>query len=138
MGCRQIGEQIAVLSLERPDVADELRNVVHYLTRVFPEVVPRVDDRLRAAWKSTGLDPVLLDAEALPRVSFGTWVGGDRDGHPLVTAEVTQNTLLKLRLNAFVVIRRKLKRLVDEIPDAPLLYPFSEPINGRQRIADGR
>ena len=33
-------------------------------------------------------------------------------GHPLVTAEVTQQTLLKLRLNAFVTIRRKLSGLV--------------------------
>ena len=52
---------------------------------------------------------------AFPRISFGDWVGGDRDGHPLVTAEVTHNTLLQLRLNAFVVIKRKMNLLVQRL-----------------------
>jgi phosphoenolpyruvate carboxylase len=42
-------------------------------------------------------------------------VGGDRDGHPLVTAEVTKNTLLQLRLNAFVAIKRRLNLLLNEL-----------------------
>ena len=40
--------------LERPEVADELRAVVHYLVRVFPEVVPRLDAALRFAWQEAG------------------------------------------------------------------------------------
>lgn len=97
--------------LERPEVADELRNVVHYLVRVFPEVIPRLDDRLRSAWEYAGFDPSLLDSAALPRVSFGTWVGGDRDGHPFVTAAVTGETLNRLHEQAVTLIDTLLSEL---------------------------
>ena len=42
--------------LEKPEVNDELRNVLHYLTNVFPEVIPIVDRRLKQAWQFLGYD----------------------------------------------------------------------------------
>lgn len=87
--------------LERPQVTDELRNVIYYLRRVLPDVAPRLDRRLQNAWAATGFDPdVLGPVSSLPRLTFGTWVGGDRDGHPFVTADVTASTLQALRTNA--------------------------------------
>ena len=98
--------------LEKPDVASELRNVIHYLRNVFPEILPMVDSRLRRAWADTGFDaPLLDDPSRRPKLSFGTWVGGDRDGHPLVTAEVTRRTLGELRRNALAVLQEKLTGL---------------------------
>ena len=38
-------------------------------------------------------------------MSFGTWVGGDRDGHPLVTADVTNRTLAHLHEQAVALIK---------------------------------
>ncbi|MCL5255469.1 MAG: phosphoenolpyruvate carboxylase, partial [Gammaproteobacteria bacterium] len=93
--------------VEKPDVQSELRNVMHYLTNVFPEVIDLVDKRLLQAWDYLNLDPALLrKASQFPKLSFGNWVGGDRDGHPFVTPEVTAYTLTTLRLNAFVIILR--------------------------------
>ena len=97
--------------LEKPDVESELRNIIHYLVNVFPQVIPILNKRLRQAWVSAGFDPELLRMHG-PKVTFGNWVGGDRDGHPLVTADVTAKTLEMLRLNAIVVIRRALLKLV--------------------------
>ncbi|MCP3975543.1 MAG: phosphoenolpyruvate carboxylase, partial [bacterium] len=94
--------------LERPEVADELRNIVHYLVRVFPNVIPQLDERLHSAWADAGLDPSLLEDTALPQVSFGTWVGGDRDGHPFVTAEVTRQTLDHLHGQAVALVDKAL------------------------------
>jgi phosphoenolpyruvate carboxylase len=92
--------------LEKPDVKDELRNVMYYLSRVFPDIIPMLDQRLRQAWKEAGFDPALIQSwEQLPRIQFGNWVGGDRDGHPLVTAEVTRETLAQLRTEALRLIR---------------------------------
>lgn len=102
--------------MEKPDLNSELRNIVHYLVNVFPEVIPVLDRRLIQAWKACGLSKQnLLDSHSFPKISFGNWVGGDRDGHPLVTDTVTAETLEMLRLNAFVVIRRKLMALVKQL-----------------------
>jgi phosphoenolpyruvate carboxylase len=98
--------------LERPDVASERRNIVHYLRNVFPAVLPVLDQRLRQAWSFLGFDPSLLpDAQALPQLRFGAWVGGDRDGHPFVTAAVTRETLHDLRGQAVQLARTQLEEL---------------------------
>jgi phosphoenolpyruvate carboxylase len=98
--------------LQKPTVQDELRNVTHYFTRVFPEAVTLADRRLIQAWKESGLpEHVLRDWKNRPVVQLGDWVGGDRDGHPFVTAEVTKNTLLTLRSGALQLIRTELNAL---------------------------
>jgi phosphoenolpyruvate carboxylase len=98
--------------LSRPDVASEVRNVIHYLRNVFPDVLPVLDLRLRQAWRDAGFAPRLLeDTGTLPRLTFGVWVGGDRDGHPFVTAEVTRQTLHDLHRNALLLLRRQLTSL---------------------------
>lgn len=102
--------------LEKPDVPSEIRNVLHYFTNVFPEVLPILDRRLIQAWEFLGYNKKeLFTHNSFPQVQFGNWVGGDRDGHPLVTPKVTQETLKQLRLNAFVVLRRKLTQLVKQL-----------------------
>jgi len=102
--------------IEKPQVVDELRNVLHYLVNVFPEVIPIHDRRLLQAWDEQGFSKKdLLTTGSFPSIRFGNWVGGDRDGHPLVTAEVTKFALEQLRLNAFVVLRRKLTSLVKRL-----------------------
>ena len=98
--------------LAKPEVADERHQIEHYLREIFPDALMRLDDRLRAAWKAAGWN---LDELKMPRLRFGTWVGGDRDGHPLVTADVTRNTLAELRLNALVVLERRLERLAEKM-----------------------
>jgi phosphoenolpyruvate carboxylase len=99
--------------LEKPDVPSELRNVIHYLRRVFPDVLPELDKHLTAVWKATGRNTELIAGpDALPRLSFGTWVGGDRDGHPFVTADVTRYALGELRANALSLVREQLHHLV--------------------------
>jgi len=100
--------------MHKPQVSDELRNVLYYLRDVFPNVLPKIDERLQFAWKEAGYDPELLRGN-LPRITFGTWVGGDRDGHPLVTPEVTMQTLAELRLGALLVLYRQLDQLAEKM-----------------------
>jgi len=101
--------------IEKPDLNSEVRNVLHYFTNSFPSVIARIDDKLKQAWKESGLDGSALSYKEFPNIKFGNWVGGDRDGHPFVTSEFTQNALIQLRLNALVVARRTLLNLVKHL-----------------------
>ncbi|HWL85168.1 MAG TPA: phosphoenolpyruvate carboxylase, partial [Polyangiaceae bacterium] len=107
---------------KRPGIADERQNALHYLRNVFPEVLPWLDTRLRHAWIEAGLDPQLL-GDKTPELRFGNWIGGDRDGHPLVTGEVTRETLAELRSAALDVHREKLTKLARQLPLSDLLQP---------------
>ncbi|MBN1984987.1 MAG: phosphoenolpyruvate carboxylase [Prolixibacteraceae bacterium] len=101
---------------EKPNIETELDNVIHYFVNVFPEIVELLNRRLLRGWEFTGFAPgELIKKNEFPQLKFGTWIGGDRDGHPLVTAEVTRNTLLKLRLNAFLVIKNELLKLAENL-----------------------
>ncbi len=102
--------------LEKPTLTDERRNVLNYLRDVFPKVLPLLDERIRLSWSESGFDPApLREPGALPKLGFGTWVGGDRDGHPGVTDEVTRETLERLRANALLVHHRGLTALAEKL-----------------------
>jgi phosphoenolpyruvate carboxylase len=111
--------------LQKPTLADERRNVMHYLRDVFPSALPELDERLHRAWVEAEFDPARLSEESqFPQVHFGTWVGGDRDGHPGVTAEVTAETLERLRVNALVVLHRHLAGLAVKLSLSEWMQPF--------------
>ena len=95
--------------LEKPTISSERSNVMHYFSRVFPEALKISDKRLKFTWKSYGFNPKKLSLpEQYPIIEFGSWVGGDRDGHPYVTAEVTKSTLLEHRKEALLLIKKQL------------------------------
>jgi phosphoenolpyruvate carboxylase len=102
--------------LKKPSIETELDNVIHYFINVFPEIVDILNRRLLQAWEFSGFDSTeLIRSNTFPKLKFGTWIGGDRDGHPLVTEEVTKNTLLKLRLNAFLLLKTELLKLSEDL-----------------------
>ena len=102
--------------LEKPDVKSERRNVIYYLRHALPVAVEQHDKRLREAWAEQGWDESLIEhPDSLPRLSFGTWVGGDRDGHPLVTDAVTLETLQELRAEALGMLQEKLTALIKRV-----------------------
>jgi phosphoenolpyruvate carboxylase len=110
--------------LEKPSLEDERRNVLHYLREVFPSVLPLLDERLQQSWAELGLEPgALAEPGGLPRIRFGTWVGGDRDGHPGVTAQVTAETLIQLRVAALEVTRRQLTQLAQKLSLSTWMEP---------------
>ena len=121
--------------LEKPGLEQELDNILHYLRNVFPNVLPTLDQRLREAWREVGFDPALLDdPNHFPRLSFGNCVGGDRDGHPLVTAEVTEICLKRLRTTALELLQQQLEALRNALSLAEHRQPV--PTILQQRITE--
>ncbi|HVO55049.1 MAG TPA: phosphoenolpyruvate carboxylase [Solirubrobacterales bacterium] len=77
------------IRIARPEVLEEARNAVYYLEELSAEAVGPVLERLGSALGRLGLEP-----EAAPSpLSFGSWIGGDRDGHPGVDERDTAAVL---------------------------------------------
>ena len=77
------------LRRERPDPIDEARSVLYYFDEMFRDVVGDLFDELDHQLARLG---VTLTQDSRP-LHFGTWVGGDRDGNPNVTPEVTMDVM---------------------------------------------
>ena len=90
----------------KPTVEDENQNLFYYLEEIFPNSLTPLRRRLEAAWTDTFGEDFDVD---MPSFVFGSWVGGDRDGHPLVTSEVTERTLDSLRKVAKAILDKALK-----------------------------
>lgn len=98
--------------LEKPRLIDERNNVGHYFSKVFPQALRQSDQKLKNSWVSMGLDPEkLTEPEEYPLLHFSSWVGGDRDGHPFVSAEFTKDTLLNHREKALSLLHEQLVQL---------------------------
>ena len=78
------------LRLGRPEPLDEAVNSIYYLDELLLETVPEVLAEFVNEVKKLGVD---LSLSARP-LRFGTWIGGDRDGNPNITAEVTKAAIL--------------------------------------------
>jgi len=98
--------------LERPSPVDEAKwgfaVVEESLWRAVPEFLRRLDHGLQ---EHTGLQ---LPLDASP-VSFVSWMGGDRDGNPNVTASVTREVLLLSRWQATELYLGDVTSLLEEL-----------------------
>lgn len=79
--------QTALIRLSRLKIQDEIESGLRYYRAAFFEVIPKVNAEVRNALRSRWPDAELLDR---PMVRPGSWIGGDRDGNPNVTADVVR------------------------------------------------
>ena len=78
------------LRLDRPEPLDEAMNALYYLDDLAKNTVPEVLNDFARELKRLDID---LPVSARP-LTFGTWIGGDRDGNPNITAQVTEDAVV--------------------------------------------
>uniref|UniRef100_UPI00404B6887 phosphoenolpyruvate carboxylase n=1 Tax=Candidatus Planktophila sp. TaxID=2175601 RepID=UPI00404B6887 len=78
------------LRLDRPEPLDEAINALYYLDDLSANTVPEVLNDFARELKRLKID---LPVTARP-LTFGTWIGGDRDGNPNITPEITEEAVV--------------------------------------------
>ncbi len=79
--------QTGDIFLERPTVQEEIANGLHYFRESFYPVIPKLYFSLKRAMERFYPDNELY---LPPFLKFGSWIGGDRDGNPNVTPDLTR------------------------------------------------
>jgi phosphoenolpyruvate carboxylase len=115
-------------------VLDEVRTSLVYLLSTFVEVIPRIYRDLEEALAEAYPD---IAVDFPPLLMLGTWIGGDRDGNPNVTPEVTLQALDLMRSAAIGVLEGKLLELAGRLSlaesisgPAPALDPLIQELSG--------
>lgn len=94
------------LRIEKPSVSDEVAWGVHFFREALFEQTPALMEKLERALAAAYPEHEFK----LPRVlSFGSWIGGDRDGNPFVTNTVTRDALNAYRLAILKRLRERLR-----------------------------
>ena len=96
------------LRLEKPSVSQEVAWGLHFFEQALFERVPELTERLE--WALSKHYPG-REFHIPPFFQFGSWIGGDRDGNPFVTNEITRDTLLRNRRAIIHHYQRKLVEL---------------------------
>jgi phosphoenolpyruvate carboxylase len=82
--------------IAKPSVRDEIHTGLTYFTLVLLDAVPALLEGIRMSFRRTFDSDLSLD-DASRLLRFGSWIGGDRDGNPSVSAESTREAVLQAR-----------------------------------------
>lgn len=115
--------QTALVRLSRLKIQDEIETGLRYYPAAFFEVIPQVNadvrNELQARWPDAGL----LDE---PIVRPGSWIGGDRDGNPNVTAGVVRLATGRAAYTAMDHYFTEITTLEEELSMSARLVRISE------------
>ena len=115
----------------RPTVYDEIKMGLDYydvsIFATLPSLFREVSEALHAAY---GLQ---IEAHMLPQLlRFGSWIGGDRDGNPFVTPEVTREAIQLARGHLLLYYQGRLDEIIDLLTTSAQQRPVSAAL--RQRL----
>ena len=125
------------LRLAKPTVGQELAWGLYFvnenLFEVVPELVDKLERALRQAYPADRFD-------VPPFFQLGSWIGGDRDGNPFVTNDVTRRTLFDNRIASLRRYRQRVGDLLRALSlterAAPIAPEFREAL-ARELAASG-
>ena len=114
----------------RPTVYDEIKMGLDYydvsIFATLPTLYREIGEALRTAY---GIE---VEAHELPSVlAFGSWIGGDRDGNPFVTPEVTREAILMARAHLLQFYQRQLQVIVEHLSTSSQQSGVSDALKAR-------
>ena len=111
------------LRLAKPTVPQEVFWGLHFFNETLFEAVPDLVDKLERELARAYPGEKF---QVPPFFQFGSWIGGDRDGNPFVTNDVTRNTLIENRLTGLRRYQRRLADLVRALSITERAMPVSD------------
>ena len=109
----------------RPTVYDEVKMGLDYydvsIFETLSGLYREISEALRAAYD------LEIEAHELPQVlRFGSWIGGDRDGNPFVTPEVTRDAIQLARGHLLLYYQARLDDIIDLLTTSAQQRPVSK------------
>ena len=110
------------LRLDRPEPIDEARSIMFYFDQLFTDVMPELLEEFDLQVRRLGSEV----EPSLTPVRFGTWVGGDRDGNPFVTPDVTMAVLELQHEHGLRNLTRAVESLSAELSSSTAVHAISD------------
>ncbi|AZR81826.1 phosphoenolpyruvate carboxylase [Thiomicrospira sp. S5] len=117
----------------KPTVEDEIRNGIYYFRQSLFKAVPRVYRYMERALARHYPDD---NIETPNFLTFGSWIGGDRDGNPFVTHETTVNALLMQSRAAIYEYQRRVFELSTHLTQSRYISDIKQEVINRATIID--
>ena len=114
----------------KPTVTDEIRMGLAYFPMSIFAAVPRLVEELRESFQLVySVTPSTEELSSLVR--FGSWIGGDRDGNPYVTAGCTREALATARSHIFQHYIESVESLAERLSSSTRQAAISDAIQQR-------
>ncbi|TAK07087.1 MAG: phosphoenolpyruvate carboxylase [Candidatus Manganitrophaceae bacterium] len=118
--------QTGDIHLDRPTVREEVHNGLFYFRETFYPIIPKIYSEIRDQLRTQHPE---TDMIIPPFLRFGSWIGGDRDGNPSVTAKDTEWTVLRQKELIFQLYLESINHLLVEMSQSKYLVGVSEALS---------
>ena len=99
------------IRFQKVTVNDEIQHGIFFFKEVIYNVIPKfylkLNSNLKSVFKIEDPSPALIN--------FGSWIGGDRDGHPFVTIDLTKQTMINNKKQIINLYQQDLEKLYTEL-----------------------
>ncbi|HVJ09622.1 MAG TPA: phosphoenolpyruvate carboxylase [Acidisarcina sp.] len=114
----------------RPTVYDEIKmGLDFYDISIFATLPGLYQEMADALHSEYGLD---LDISQLPvLLSFGSWIGGDRDGNPFVKPQITRDAIRLARGHLLTHYQQQIQLTIDLLTSSAQQLPVSDELSNR-------
>ncbi len=118
---------------QKPTVEDEIRNGIYFFRKSLFDAVPSVYRYMERALSKHYPDDKIETPDFL---TFGSWIGGDRDGNPFVTHETTVRALLLQSRAVIYEYQKRIFELSSQLTHSRFISNISQDVINRSMIVD--